>query len=45
MSNFWGAYQSTRTYESVYVVLTEVFTRKCACVLRPPNGIKKAELL
>ena len=30
---------STRTYESVYVVLTEVFTRKCACVLRMPDGL------
>ena len=26
MSNFWGAYQFTCTYESVYVVLIEVST-------------------
>ena len=32
---------STRTYESVYVVLTEVSARKFAYVLRLPDSLKR----
>ena len=36
MSNFWGAYQFTRTYGNEYDALTEVST---SYLLRPPSGL------